>query len=402
MLDVVVVGGGPAGATAAYLLAGEGYRVALLEKERYPRRKPCGGGLTQRSLKILRELGLYSEDYVLHRTRRAEIVFYRAGKRVTVDARIAMTTREAFDSYLARRAAEAGAELHEGERAVRIEAAPGRVRVATPRGVYEARAAVIAAGHPSPLAAMAGIRPRYRLAVAYEFDAQPPPGADAETSYFYMNLEERFAGYFWIFPKGGFANYGGGSWAETMKGILGRHGGYREWLMWAASATGFKVPGLEEAVKRAEGHLLPAYNGSQPAHLVGDSVIAVGDSAGLVNALGEGISSALASARVAARTLAEQLSSGGLSRGELLAAAGPRLRREVLDDLSVTPRLVSAMERLPRTIAALVEEDAEARRLLGAMIDYSMSFKDAYRRLAPKMLKHLGTALSELLRPGTP
>jgi len=48
--DVVVVGAGPAGSTAAYRLARAGARVALLERATFPRDKPCGGGLTLRAV----------------------------------------------------------------------------------------------------------------------------------------------------------------------------------------------------------------------------------------------------------------------------------------------------------------------------------------------------------------
>ncbi|MFW5638315.1 MAG: FAD-dependent oxidoreductase, partial [Methanoculleus sp.] len=51
--DIFVIGGGPAGSTAAYLLAGFGHRVALLEKQKYPRHKVCGGCLSQKSVKFL-------------------------------------------------------------------------------------------------------------------------------------------------------------------------------------------------------------------------------------------------------------------------------------------------------------------------------------------------------------
>src|SRR5919202_5481116 len=51
--DVIVVGAGPAGSTTAYRLARAGARVLLLERERFPRDKPCGGGLTERALRQL-------------------------------------------------------------------------------------------------------------------------------------------------------------------------------------------------------------------------------------------------------------------------------------------------------------------------------------------------------------
>src|SRR2546426_9671924 len=53
MFDVAVVGAGPAGATAALTLARRGLSVALLERDRLPRYKTCGGGLVARALPLL-------------------------------------------------------------------------------------------------------------------------------------------------------------------------------------------------------------------------------------------------------------------------------------------------------------------------------------------------------------
>ncbi len=48
--DVIVVGAGPAGSTCAYLLGKSGINVALLDKEKFPRRKLCGGLLTFKTI----------------------------------------------------------------------------------------------------------------------------------------------------------------------------------------------------------------------------------------------------------------------------------------------------------------------------------------------------------------
>jgi flavin-dependent dehydrogenase len=51
--DAIVVGAGPAGSTAAFRLSSAGARVLLLDRERFPRDKPCGGGLTYRAVREL-------------------------------------------------------------------------------------------------------------------------------------------------------------------------------------------------------------------------------------------------------------------------------------------------------------------------------------------------------------
>src|SRR5713101_3585649 len=56
--DVLVVGGGPAGAAAAYWLAESGHRVLVVEKKQFPREKTCGDGLTPRAVRQLEDMGL--------------------------------------------------------------------------------------------------------------------------------------------------------------------------------------------------------------------------------------------------------------------------------------------------------------------------------------------------------
>jgi flavin-dependent dehydrogenase len=56
--DVLVIGGGPSGASAAYWLAQQGRRVLVVEKKRFPREKTCGDGLTPRAVRELQGMGL--------------------------------------------------------------------------------------------------------------------------------------------------------------------------------------------------------------------------------------------------------------------------------------------------------------------------------------------------------
>ena len=58
LYDVIIIGGGPAGATAAYFLAQSGKRVALLDKARFPRDKRCGDAWCAPALELLEEMGV--------------------------------------------------------------------------------------------------------------------------------------------------------------------------------------------------------------------------------------------------------------------------------------------------------------------------------------------------------
>ena len=65
--DVLVVGGGPAGAAAAYWLARAGHEVAVVERKVFPREKTCGDGLTPRAVKQLEDMGLSDSLATYHR-----------------------------------------------------------------------------------------------------------------------------------------------------------------------------------------------------------------------------------------------------------------------------------------------------------------------------------------------
>src|SRR6266568_8266511 len=65
--DVLVIGGGPSGAAAAYRLAERGRRVLVVEKKRFPREKTCGDGLTPRAVRQLHDMGLADPLSEFHR-----------------------------------------------------------------------------------------------------------------------------------------------------------------------------------------------------------------------------------------------------------------------------------------------------------------------------------------------
>src|SRR5205809_2743183 len=118
--DAIVVGAGPAGSTAALRLAGGGARVLLLDRERFPRDKPCGGGLTYRAV---RQLPVPVDPVVEDVVDRFELGlrygsrFERGGKGPLV----LMTQRRRLDAHLAAEAAGAGADFRDGAKVDSLE-----------------------------------------------------------------------------------------------------------------------------------------------------------------------------------------------------------------------------------------------------------------------------------------
>jgi menaquinone-9 beta-reductase len=130
--DVVVVGGGPAGAACAARLAADGWRVLMLERAAFPRRKPCGECLNPAAVDGLRRLGtLDAVEALPHARLRGWRITAPDGRAFDgafpADAYGIAVPRDALDDVLLRHAVLAGAEVRTGWRVVDLVFADGRV-----------------------------------------------------------------------------------------------------------------------------------------------------------------------------------------------------------------------------------------------------------------------------------
>ena len=97
--DVIIAGGGPAGATAAYFLTRAGKHVLVVEKDTLPRYKACGGGL---SLEFLKTIFPFSFDEVIDK-RIDRVHYHYDGFQADVACRpgvMAMVMRNRFDKFI--------------------------------------------------------------------------------------------------------------------------------------------------------------------------------------------------------------------------------------------------------------------------------------------------------------
>lgn len=143
--DVLIVGMGPAGATCARLLASLGLEVIGIEREEFPRRKPCGGCVTGRALSFLggEARGALERSYTraVLVGKNGEEISLASGKPIAYGVK-----RETFDHLLLESAKRAGARVRSPERAMRFAVDGGEVRLETDRGRYRARYLVGADG----------------------------------------------------------------------------------------------------------------------------------------------------------------------------------------------------------------------------------------------------------------
>ena len=314
-VEVAVVGAGPAGALAAYALAERGASVVLLDRARFPRDKPCGGGLTQRALRML---PFPVDPVVEDRVHRIDfrLRYGPSFHRCSDEPLVLMTQRSRLDAFLVERAVGAGAGLRDGVKVSGIEPNGAGVVVRTDGGDVRAAVAIGADGANGVSAAAVGSPVRRTFCVAFEGNVpNESVSGDRHRGRLVLELGVVPGGYAWIFPKADHVNVGVAGW-EREGPNLRRHLGR------LLAAHGIHT----DAVVGLRGHRLPLRAPHSP--LAGNRVLLVGDAAGLVDPLsGDGIYEAALSAREAAAAAGRFLDGSAASldgyAAALIARAGP-------------------------------------------------------------------------------
>ncbi|HZT53762.1 MAG TPA: geranylgeranyl reductase family protein, partial [Gaiellaceae bacterium] len=349
--DAIVVGAGPAGSTTAYRLARAGSNVLLLDRARFPRDKPCGGGLT---IRAVRQMPVPPDPVVEH-------VVDRMGFRLDYRSRferggreplILMTQRRRLDHYLVEQAAAAGATVRDGVKVADVTVGERAVRVAVDGAPVEAAALVAADGANGTTRRALDLGGEYVLGVALEGNAARGVVGDRYDGLAEFELGTIPGGYGWIFPKGDHVNVGVGGWqylAGTLRARLSR------------LCRFYGVP--EERMEGLRGHQLPVRRHGAP--LARGRVALVGDAAGLVDPLsGEGIYAAIYSGGEAARAAAELLAGERHS----LSPYAARIERELMPDLDASRRFQDVFYLVPGLYVGLLERSDRIWSLLARLI----------------------------------
>lgn len=288
LYDVIIIGAGPGGATAAYFLGEAGRRVLVLEKEALPRYKACGGGL---STEMLEKVFPFSFESVIEA--RIQTVGYTLGeRRVSVPVpqqSIRTVMRDRFDAHLL---AHAKAEVRPGVAVRRVTEAADRVIVETADGArYEGRYLIGADGAKSVVARDLKLRRNRMVAAALEAEVRVAPEVQrrlgSELLFIFGEIRD---GYAWVFPKAAHLSVG-------IAAVRPRPGELQATLKRLADRYGIALEGAD-----VHGHPIPLYTRRDP--LVTPRSLLVGDAAGLADPFsGEGIRLAIKSGRLAAQAI---------------------------------------------------------------------------------------------------
>ena len=337
--DVAVIGGGPAGSAAAMALAEKGARVALFEKERLPRYKTCGGGITRRALDLLPGGAAAVVERTCRRVRLDLCPGRLSFNLLREKPFLGMVMRDRFDMAMIEAARGAGVRIHEGCRVTGLRPRQGGVTVETGHGEVLCRFVVAADGAMGRTAAMAGWRRRCLLAPAMEAELEPGPGTlGAADGIARFDFGAAPGGYAWIFPKRDILSVG--------LGVFHRDGAF---LLPERLKAYLVRCGLGECrTIRWRGGAIPV--SPRPGGFVKGRVLLAGDAAGLADPLtGEGIYGALQSGRLAAEALIQ----GGFQEEAVRRLYESGLRKALLRDLAVARGLSRFFYGWPRIRNAL-------------------------------------------------
>lgn len=375
--DIIVVGAGPGGATAARGLSKAGLRVLLLEKEKIPRYKPCGGGLTAKVRDVLDvDFSPTIEDTI------DQVSVAYGAERIRVNPVTAWCVmRDKFDMLLTEHAIRAGAEFRDASPVSGVTFDEKGVDVETHGAKLRAKIVVGADGANGIVRRAANI-PAYRdMAVALEAEMEAPSTALEEwRGVMHLDFGAIPWGYGWIFPKAEHLSVGVGVFLRMQKAPDLRAGLVR----YVRSEMSLR----DAKEKLTRGHRIPIGGRFSTYHAA--RAVLVGDAAGVVDPFtAEGIYYAIQSGQIAAEEIVRAFQRGDLN----LLSYTRRINAEIISDFRYAVWVAQIFYHMPhlayRVLAKSVTTQKAATDIVSEPGSYRRALLGLVKKL-PGMMRHIG------------
>ena len=344
--DVVIVGAGPAGSTAARLCAKRGLKTLLIEKEQLPRYKPCGGCLSPR---VLRELDVDIRGVIENTVYEAKFTFQLKNpfSIVSPNPVAYLVMRDSFDHLLCRKAQEGGADLYEGRRVIGFQQDAEGVDVSINGGESVRCCYFVGADGARSIVARSLHRGMVkRTGMALEGEGRLTPEIRRRWSFVHLDLNAVPFGYGWIFPKGNLVSIGIGALFPS-KGVKLRSRFER-----FIGSVGY-IRGVR--IEKASFYPPATFSGDDLPVSRG-RVLLVGDAANLTDPMtGEGIYYAVRSGQMAAEAIVKALREDQ----KRISGYQEALKCSLFQDLTVALKLAKAIYRFPKLAYNILKSNTD-------------------------------------------
>ncbi len=384
-VEAIVVGAGPAGSTAARELAQRGIDTLLLDRARFPRDKPCGGGVTVRCDALLP----FSLEPVVEDVVYGAVIQMRRGHRVSLrhdEPLTYITQRSRLDHFLVERAQEAGSEFRDGQRVRQVmRQGDGSYEVSAGNGaapeLHRARVVIGADGANGVVGSSLGYEHAEESGVGLEGNFPCPDGVpEWLRGNVVLQLGAMTGGYGWLFPKEDHVNVGVGCWKATA-------GDLRRQLDALCRDYGIDPDRLESL----RGHHLPMRRGGSALAAGGSALI--GDAAGLIDPLsGEGILAAISSGAAVAPVAHDYL------RGERDSMRDYQqlMERDLLPEIAISKGLMEVFYLYPPPFIWALQRSSRVWTHCAKLIRGDETYADVVRTGGP--FAHIVHPLGALAR----
>ncbi len=390
MHDLLVIGGGPAGATCARRAAEKGLDVVLIEKTTHPREKPCGGALSPRVIDLLD----FDISHLFQREFHGARIHTLTGRQTTLTRdglKGYLIQRKEFDNFLLKKAEDAGVEVIQGTEVVAIEQLRKGIRALGVGESYKAHLLIGADGVNGITSKHLKIRDRWDPeSVAVCIKAEVPIDSSeieqmmtSERNHNPSFLDLYFGivewGYGWCFPLRESLNIGIGCRMDKSQNLRDKWG---KFISYIETTRGRKLEIVGETSAR-----IP-FGGTTGRYAARRSML-VGDAAGLVSPIsGEGISYAIESGILAADVAFNAVKNKSAAH---ITEYEKKVKQGVLRELKNMRNLARILYKSPANIeliCTIADEDSVMREYLTDILSRAKSINDLWNELRKRMLLH--------------
>lgn len=374
MYDLIIIGGGPSGSAAGRIAGKKGLKTLLIEKEIFPRYKPCGGALSEHAMSYL-DFEI-PESIIEREIFGARVHFQDQVVEQHKDYRIAiLITRSILDKYLLEKAIETGIQLKMGEKVLDFIENKDCVEVSTNNEIYNAKFVIIAEGSQGKLKYQIRKKDRideYGIGIVAEIEEDN----QLIDKYIHNAIDIHFGwlknGYGWIFPHEKYFSIGIGGLA---KNILHPEKKMLDFLHENNFNNNYKL----------HSHKIPA--GGIERKITGSRVILCGDSAGFVDPFyGEGIAYAIRSGQIAVEVISKII----LNNDDLRTIKYYEImcKTEFIDNLKYSLILSKILHSYPSIFLKILINNEAINKYL-EVPSLKLSYKNYIKWLIPRIPKLL-------------